>query len=381
MGSSADLPRVGPVGRAAFVEGYGLAESAGAVAMKARLPFPGLAALGGDAVGVPLPGVRFRIREGELELKAPGVTSGYWGDAAAIGGGADRGRLAADGRPRRRRPLRHGPLPGPSQGRHQGRRLLGVRRGGGGGAGEAPGRRRGRRGGAAGSSGWARFRVRPSAWCPDRGGGPAVEPDELLAEAASDLAAYKRPRRLVMVDDLPRTGTGKVQKDRLRSLFSLHRRAGLIGRLQIEGERAVVVDEHDDPLGVRQLIRRRTPGPCSPPAASSPGRAGQAVGGVPGRPQREDPPALEVAWHRRGRDPPAARRRARLRFGKRIGPLRSTESASRSTRPTSKTSAPMRRSALVRVAGHDHGDEPQQAEQQRQHGQAGEHGHDGAGDG
>ena len=37
-------------------------------------------------MGVPLPGVRFRIRDGELELKAPGVTSGYWGDAAAIGG-------------------------------------------------------------------------------------------------------------------------------------------------------------------------------------------------------------------------------------------------------------------------------------------------------
>ena len=75
MGSSADIPGVGPVGQAAFVEGYGLAESAGAVAMKARLPFPGLAALGDDAVGVPLPGVRFRIRDGELELKAPGVTT------------------------------------------------------------------------------------------------------------------------------------------------------------------------------------------------------------------------------------------------------------------------------------------------------------------
>ena len=83
MGSSVDLPGIGPVGRAAFVEGYGLAESAGAVAMKAHVPFPGLAARGGDAVGVPLPGVRFRIRDGELELKAPGVTSGYWGDAAA----------------------------------------------------------------------------------------------------------------------------------------------------------------------------------------------------------------------------------------------------------------------------------------------------------
>jgi acyl-CoA synthetase (AMP-forming)/AMP-acid ligase II len=51
------------------------------------------------------------------------------------------------------------------------------------------------------------------------GADPATDPDDLLAEATADLAPYKRPRQLVIVDELPRTGTGKVQKDRLRELF------------------------------------------------------------------------------------------------------------------------------------------------------------------
>jgi acyl-CoA synthetase (AMP-forming)/AMP-acid ligase II len=51
-------------------------------------------------------------------------------------------------------------------------------------------------------------------------GAGVVDVDALLSEAAAGLAPYKRPRRLVVVDDLPRTGTGKIQKDRLRPLFS-----------------------------------------------------------------------------------------------------------------------------------------------------------------
>jgi acyl-CoA synthetase (AMP-forming)/AMP-acid ligase II len=47
----------------------------------------------------------------------------------------------------------------------------------------------------------------------------ARDHEELLAAAAAELAPYKRPRRLVVVDELPRTGSGKVQKDRLRPLF------------------------------------------------------------------------------------------------------------------------------------------------------------------
>ncbi len=219
MGSSVDLPGIGPVGRAAFVEGYGLAESAGAVAMKAHVPFPGLAARGGDAVGVPLPGVRFRIRDGELELKAPGVTSGYWGDAAA-----SAAALTDDGW------LRTGDRAAPGlfgTVRFQGRSKDVIKVGGysvyaveveatlarhpaiaeaavvalpDARLGEVPA---------------AAVRLAPGA----KAARAARDPEKLLAAAAADLAPYKRPRRLVVVDELPRTGSGKVQKDRLRPLF------------------------------------------------------------------------------------------------------------------------------------------------------------------
>ncbi len=58
-----------------------------------------------------------------------------------------------------------------------------------------------------------------------RGGGPAATgcrttPDELLAWAAERMAHYKAPRRVVVVDELPRTGTRKVQRDQLLPLFA-----------------------------------------------------------------------------------------------------------------------------------------------------------------
>jgi acyl-CoA synthetase (AMP-forming)/AMP-acid ligase II len=222
MGSSLDLPGVGPVGRAAFVEGYGLAESAGAVAMKAHLPFRGPFALGGsDAVGVPLPGVRLRIRDGELEVKAPGVTSGYWGDAAA-----SAEALTDDGWLRTGDRAAAGPL---GTVRFKGRSKDVIKVGGysvyaveveaalarhpaiaeaavvalpDDRLGEVPG---------------AAVRLAPGSG--SAAGAADPDPDQLLTEAAADLAPYKRPRRLVVVDELPRTGSGKVQKDRVRPLF------------------------------------------------------------------------------------------------------------------------------------------------------------------
>jgi acyl-CoA synthetase (AMP-forming)/AMP-acid ligase II len=225
MGSSMDLPGVGPVGRAAFVEGYGLAESAGAVAMKAHLPvrlpgLPGASQGGSDTVGVPLPGVRFRIRDGELEVRAPGVTSGYWGDAAA-----SAAALTDDGW------LRTGDRASPGlfgTVRFQGRSKDVIKVGGYSvyaveveaalaahpAIAEAavlalPDERLGEVPGAV-------VRLAPGS-----GAAPAApDPDQLLAEAAADLAPYKRPRRLVIAEEeLPRTGSGKVQKDRLRPLF------------------------------------------------------------------------------------------------------------------------------------------------------------------
>jgi long-chain acyl-CoA synthetase len=45
--------------------------------------------------------------------------------------------------------------------------------------------------------------------------GAVLDPDELLAEAGRSLARFKLPRRLIEVDELPHTVTGKVMKWRL----------------------------------------------------------------------------------------------------------------------------------------------------------------------
>jgi long-chain acyl-CoA synthetase len=42
--------------------------------------------------------------------------------------------------------------------------------------------------------------------------------DAVRAHAASRLARFKRPTRIEVVDELPLTGTGKVQKGRLRGI-------------------------------------------------------------------------------------------------------------------------------------------------------------------
>jgi len=45
---------------------------------------------------------------------------------------------------------------------------------------------------------------------------PEVSPDAVLAYARDHLAAYKVPRLVYLVDDLPRTRNGKVQRRALR---------------------------------------------------------------------------------------------------------------------------------------------------------------------
>ena len=44
--------------------------------------------------------------------------------------------------------------------------------------------------------------------------------DELMHWVAERLSDYKTPQRIVVVDELPRTGTEKVQKRELLALFS-----------------------------------------------------------------------------------------------------------------------------------------------------------------
>jgi fatty-acyl-CoA synthase len=46
--------------------------------------------------------------------------------------------------------------------------------------------------------------------------GATVDPDELIAFARERLAGFKVPKRVIVVDELPKTGTGKIQKFALR---------------------------------------------------------------------------------------------------------------------------------------------------------------------
>jgi acyl-coenzyme A synthetase/AMP-(fatty) acid ligase len=55
--------------------------------------------------------------------------------------------------------------------------------------------------------------------------GPGVDPDAVIAaladHAADNLAGYKRPKQYEVVDALPRTATGKVQRLLLPGILGL----------------------------------------------------------------------------------------------------------------------------------------------------------------
>jgi benzoate-CoA ligase family protein len=50
--------------------------------------------------------------------------------------------------------------------------------------------------------------------------GAAVDPDELIAFCREGLAAFKRPRAVLVVDQLPKTATGKMQRYRVREMLA-----------------------------------------------------------------------------------------------------------------------------------------------------------------
>ena len=49
--------------------------------------------------------------------------------------------------------------------------------------------------------------------------GARLDPTEITRALAKELAAFKRPKRVVVVDELPRNAMGKVQKAELRTLY------------------------------------------------------------------------------------------------------------------------------------------------------------------
>jgi acyl-CoA synthetase (AMP-forming)/AMP-acid ligase II len=230
MGALARLPGVGPVGDALFLEGYGMAELAGAVAVKVappvRLPLFDVL-MPGDALGYALPGYRLKIvnedggparpgTTGELWVKGPGVTTGYWGNDAAT---ADA--LTDDGWLRTGDLAAQGPL---GSIRFAGRAKDVIKHGGYSvyaleieeALAEHPAVAEAA---ALGLPDEVRGEV-PVAAVRLVPGAADVDGPTLVGWAAERLADYKCPRQIVIVDDLPRTGSAKVKKADLRPLFT-----------------------------------------------------------------------------------------------------------------------------------------------------------------
>ena len=226
MGATITVPLLGAVGQAAFAEGYGMVEVGGGVAAKLSPPFLG-AGSGplGEALGFALPGYEMRVVDdsgvelpggqvGELQVKGPGVLKGYWGDddaTAAV--------LTDDGWLRTGDLARKGPL---GLLVFEGRSKHVIKHGG--------------------YSVYALEVEQALEQHPDVLEASVVGlPDERLGEvpaavvrltegttlesagleafAEQGLAGYKVPKRWLAVDDLPRTGTNKVQKSELLALF------------------------------------------------------------------------------------------------------------------------------------------------------------------
>ncbi len=224
FGATAELPFVGALGEATFLEGYGMVEVAGGVAAKVSPPMLPVGL--GDSLGVKLPGWKFRVvdesgnvvrpgRVGELQVSGPGVLRGYWGDkenSAAV--------LTDDGWLRTGDLVRSGPFGTVA---FHGRAKNVVVSGGytiypleveadleehpdvveavvlG-----APDAR-------FGESVVAAVRLRD---------GARVTEEELIDWATGRMARYKAPRQVIVVDEMPHTGTRKVQRAKLLELFN-----------------------------------------------------------------------------------------------------------------------------------------------------------------
>jgi acyl-CoA synthetase (AMP-forming)/AMP-acid ligase II len=224
FGASATLPVIDTsVGEAMFIDGYGMVELAGGVAVRVSLPNLNLP-IGSSAV-IPLPPYKLKVvgedekevrlgQVGELVVKGPGVMKGYHGNDEATSRS-----LTSDGWLRTGDLARRGPF---GIVEFAGRKKDVIKHGG-----------------------YSVFAVEVQtaleehpevAECaviglPDerkgeipaavvrRTPGSTVSEDELVTWGRDHMADYKAPQRVVFVDELPRTGTDKVQKDALRPLF------------------------------------------------------------------------------------------------------------------------------------------------------------------
>jgi len=223
FGATATVPGLGSFGEAAFVEGYGMVEVGGSVAAKVSPPMLPIGL--GDSLGISMPGWKLKVSDpdgnpvlpgqiGELHLRGPGMLKGYWGDADATSAA-----ITPDGWLRTGDLVRSGPF---GTVLFHGRAKAVIKSGGYSvypleveadleehpdvleaavvglpdeKLGEVP---------------VAAVRLRP---------GAKLSADQLIVWSGVRMAQYKAPRAVVVVDELPHTGTRKVQRDRLLPLF------------------------------------------------------------------------------------------------------------------------------------------------------------------
>ena len=223
FGATMHVPFLGDVGEAVFAEGYGLVETGGGVAAKISPPF--LHAGTGDAMGFPMPGYQLRVVDdegrdvgigetGELLVKGPGVLRGYWQDDDATAAVLDDGGWLHTGDLARRGPMRSIVFAG--------RKKDVIMRGG-----------------------FSVYAVEVEAVLEDHpdvleaavvplpddrlgevpgaavrlADGVSLDDVDLDGHAREHLAHYKVPVRYVAVDELPRTGTSKVQRREVVALL------------------------------------------------------------------------------------------------------------------------------------------------------------------
>ncbi len=174
-------------------------------------------------LGVPLPSYRLRVvgddgrggigQVGELHVRGPGVLQGYHGDPGLRRGAHSRrlgGRATWSGGD----PFGLVSFVGRSKDVIK-KGSLGVRRGGAGGVGRHP-PSPGQPPSGSPTIGWGEQVARRCGCCRGR----RRRRPSWSSGAAAILSDYKVPAQVRIVDDLPRTGTDKVKKAELRSLFS-----------------------------------------------------------------------------------------------------------------------------------------------------------------
>lgn len=222
MGATATLPVIGNIGEAAFAEGYGLVEVGGGVA--AKISPPGMNLGLGESVGFPLPSHKMRVVDedggdvspgtvGELWVTGPGLLKGYWGahetsDEMISDGWLRTGDLARKGPwgtvvfvGRDKDVIIRGGYTVYSlevqEALEQHADVL-----------------------EAAVTGLADDRLGEVPVAAVRlADGITLDSDELRTWLGEHVAAYKVPVRILAVDELPRTGTKKVQRAELRALF------------------------------------------------------------------------------------------------------------------------------------------------------------------